>query len=192
MICATYGQNAVSHTTFKRWYQKFRQGDFSLEDEPWWTITTDHYQQQLTNLNDALEEKRPFAGQRRRKVILLYDNAWPLASDNLAKTIQDHIFALVWELLLQRIDMAPTDYYLFQSLQHHLAHTHFVRFEEIRKCIDDFIVSELVSFYRQGIRRRMAKDRWCKRGIFRWLIFFVCFWIKIEFYKRKYRTLLYT
>jgi len=31
MICATYG---VSHTTCKRWYQKYRQGDFSLEDEP--------------------------------------------------------------------------------------------------------------------------------------------------------------
>jgi len=34
MICAAYGENVVSHTTCKRWYQKFRQGDFSLEDEP--------------------------------------------------------------------------------------------------------------------------------------------------------------
>jgi len=33
MIRAAYGENAVSHTTCKRWYQKFRQGDFSLEDE---------------------------------------------------------------------------------------------------------------------------------------------------------------
>jgi len=33
MICAAYGENAVSHTKYKRWYQKFRQGDFSLEDE---------------------------------------------------------------------------------------------------------------------------------------------------------------
>jgi len=31
MICAAYGENAVSHTT--RWYQKFRQGDFSFENE---------------------------------------------------------------------------------------------------------------------------------------------------------------
>jgi len=32
MICAAYGENAISHTTYKRWYQKFRHGDFSLED----------------------------------------------------------------------------------------------------------------------------------------------------------------
>jgi len=34
MICAAYGENAVSHITCKRWYQKFRQEDYSLEDEP--------------------------------------------------------------------------------------------------------------------------------------------------------------
>jgi len=34
MICAAYGENPVSHTTCKRWYQKFRQGDFSIEHEP--------------------------------------------------------------------------------------------------------------------------------------------------------------
>jgi len=34
MICAAYGKNAVSRTTCKRWHEKFRQEDFSLEDEP--------------------------------------------------------------------------------------------------------------------------------------------------------------
>jgi len=34
MICAAYEENAVSHITCKRWYQKFRHGNFSLEDEP--------------------------------------------------------------------------------------------------------------------------------------------------------------
>jgi len=45
-------------------------------------------------------------------------------------------------------------------MQHYLANTHFVRFEEIRKCIDDFIASKPVSFYRQGIRK--LSERWQK------------------------------
>jgi len=32
-ICAAYEEKAVSHITCERWYQKFRQRDFSLENE---------------------------------------------------------------------------------------------------------------------------------------------------------------
>jgi len=34
MTCVAYGENAVSHTTCKRWYQKFRHGDSNLENKP--------------------------------------------------------------------------------------------------------------------------------------------------------------
>jgi len=112
------------------------------------TITADRYQQQLTNLSDVLKKKRPFISQGCRKVILFHDNVRP----HVAKTIQDHIFALGWELLPHAAyssDMAPSDYYLFRSLQHHLADTYFVKFEEIRKCIDDFIASKPASIVRE-------------------------------------------
>jgi len=72
---------------------------------------------------------------------------------------QDYIYALGWELLPHTAyspDMVPSDYYLFRSLKHHLADTHFVRFEEIRKCIDDFIASKPMSFYRK------LSERWQK------------------------------
>jgi len=102
-------------------------------------------------LSDALEEKRPFTGQGHRKVILFHDNA----RSRVAKATQDHIFALDWDLLPYAVyspDMAPSDYCLFRSLQHHSADTHFVRFEEIRKYIDDLIASKPVRFFlRQGI-----------------------------------------
>lgn len=33
-ICAAIGQDAVSHSTAKYWFQRFREGDYSLEDRP--------------------------------------------------------------------------------------------------------------------------------------------------------------
>jgi len=113
----------------------------------------------VTNLSDTLKEKKSFTGQGRCKVILLYDNVQP----HFAKATQDNIFALDWELLPHATyspDMMPSDYCLFRSLQHHLADTHLVRFEEIRKCIDDFIPSKPVSFCHQGIRK--LPERWQK------------------------------
>ena len=112
--------------------------------QPGEKITANCYKQQLTNLSDVLEEKRPFTGQGSHKVTLLHDNARPHA-----KATQNHIFTLGWKLLRHaayRPDMAPFDYHLFRSLQHHLADRHFESLEEIRQCIDDFISSKLVSF----------------------------------------------
>jgi len=108
--------------------------------QPGETITAD---QQSTNLSDALEEKKPFTDQECRKVILLHNNARP----HVTKATQDHILALGWELpphAAYSPDMAPSDYYLIRSLQHHLADTHFVRFEEIRKCIDHRLGSSVL------------------------------------------------
>jgi len=60
MICAAYGENAVSHTICKRWYKKFRQEDFSLEDEPRagrpQKIETNEFQA-LLDINSAQTEK---------------------------------------------------------------------------------------------------------------------------------------
>jgi len=58
------------------------------------TITADRYQQQLTNLSNTVEEKGPFIGQGRRKVILFHDNARPYVT----KAIQNYIIALGWKL----------------------------------------------------------------------------------------------
>jgi len=119
--------------------------------QPGETITADGFQQELRNLSDALEEKKPFTGQGLRKVIMLHS-----ARLHIAKATQNHIFVLGWELLPHAAyspDISPSDYYLFLSLQHHVADIHFVKFEGIRKCIDNFISSKLVSFHRQGIRK---------------------------------------
>jgi len=60
MICVAYGENVVNHTTCKRWYQKFHQEDFSLENEPCagspQKIETDELQA-LPDTNSAQTEK---------------------------------------------------------------------------------------------------------------------------------------
>jgi len=52
--------NAVRHITCKRWYQKFRKGDFSLENKPHvecpQKIETDELQT-LLDINSAQTEK---------------------------------------------------------------------------------------------------------------------------------------
>lgn len=102
-------------------------------------VTRNRYQEQLINLDDALEEKNQFTGKIRRKVTLLYNNA----QSHIAKATQDHILALDWELLPH----ASYDYYLLRSLQHHLDDRHFVTLKEIRKYIDDLITSKPVNIY---------------------------------------------
>lgn len=33
MICSVLGENAVSYSMYKKWFQKFRDGNFNLQDE---------------------------------------------------------------------------------------------------------------------------------------------------------------
>lgn len=60
MICTAYGENARSHATCKRWYQKFCQEYLSNEDEPRagrsQKIETDDLLA-LPNINSAQTEK---------------------------------------------------------------------------------------------------------------------------------------
>ena len=34
-VCAVYGEGAVTDQTCQKWFAKFRDGDFSLDDAPW-------------------------------------------------------------------------------------------------------------------------------------------------------------
>jgi len=54
------------------------------------TIIAERYQRQLIALNRALHQKRPIIAQRKRKVILLYDNARPY----IAKIVKNMLLAL--------------------------------------------------------------------------------------------------
>jgi len=112
--------------------------------EPSQIIKTELYQQQLIRLSDAIEEKRLFAGQGSRKIILIYDNAKP----HTAETMKEIILSLGWEILPHATyspDITPSSYYL--SIDATLSNTHFDSIEDVQNFIDDFIASKPSSFY---------------------------------------------
>jgi len=82
------------------------------------TITAEYYQQQLIDLNRALNHKCPIA-QRKCKMILLHNNARP----HVAKIIKDMLSTLQWKVLPHTSYSSdiPSDYHLFQSMQHGFA-----------------------------------------------------------------------
>ncbi|UYV84712.1 hypothetical protein LAZ67_X003160 [Cordylochernes scorpioides] len=53
--------------------------------------------------------------------------------------------------LLYSPDIAPSDYYLFRSLQHGLADQHFSKYNEVKKWIDKWIAAKEPAFFRDKI-----------------------------------------
>ena len=60
MLCVWWDQKGVLY------YELLKPGE---------TVNTEHYRQQMINLNQALCEKRSEYQKRQHKMILLYDNA---------------------------------------------------------------------------------------------------------------------
>ena len=99
------------------------------------TIIEDQYRSQLVRLSRALKEKRPKYQERHDKVILQLDNARP----HVARPAKTYLETLKWEVLHHppyTLDVAPSDYHLFRSMAHGLAHQHFRSYEEFKKWIN--------------------------------------------------------
>ncbi|KAG5317142.1 MOS1T transposase, partial [Pseudoatta argentina] len=174
-LVQTYGDNALSDTTCRDWFRRFKNNDFELEDKERSgapkkfqdkeleqlldTITGDRYRLQLMRLSRALKEKRPLYQQRHDRVILLHDNARP----HVAKPVKTYLETLKWEVLphpLYSPDIAPSDFHLFRSMAHGLADRRFHSYEEAQKWIDSWIASKDRSFFRRGIH--VLPERWEK------------------------------
>jgi [histone H3]-lysine36 N-dimethyltransferase SETMAR len=120
--------------------------------QPSETVTADRYQQQLIQLRNQLEIKRPEWADRHDKVILLHDNARP----HVAKSIKDTLKDFKWEVLTHppySPDIAPSDYHLFRSMAHGLAEQRFQNRKEVQKWLDEWIASKPTDFFYSGIHK---------------------------------------
>ncbi|KAG5325394.1 MOS1T transposase, partial [Pseudoatta argentina] len=173
ILVQTYGDNALSDTTCRDWFRRFKNNDFELEDKKrsgapkkfqdkeleQLLDTGDRYQLQLMRLSRALKEKRPLYAQRHDKVILLHDNA----RLHVAKPVKTYLETLKWDVLPHppySPDIAPSDFHLFRSMAHGLADRRFHSYEEAQKWIDSWIASKDMSFFRRGIH--VLPERWSK------------------------------
>lgn len=123
---------------------------------PGQTITGEVYRQQLTRLNEALSQKRP-ALVNRKGVILLHDNARP----HSAKDTQEHLKQMGWEVLPHppySPDLAPSDYHLFRSLEHHIRNKTYRNQDAIENDFNSFINQKAPEFFKKGIQNLV--ERW--------------------------------
>ena len=69
------------------------------------------------------------------------------------KYVKTYLETLKWEVLPHppySPNIAPSDYYLFQSMAHCLADQQFRSYEDIEKWLDSWIASKDEHFYRNG------------------------------------------
>ena len=101
-------------------------------------------------------EKRTRPGHGKKKVILLHDNARP----HVAKVTQETIMELEWDVLPHAAyspDLAPSDYYLFRSLEHYLRDKNFTNIQDLQNQLNFYFDSKPLTFYRDGIHQLPIK-----------------------------------
>lgn len=122
------------------------------------TINSQVYCQQLTKLNEALQQKRPDL-VNRKGVVFHHDNARPHTS----LETRQKLLEFGWEVLSHppySPDLAPSDYYLFRSLQNSLRGKKFTSNEDIKEYLNQYFAQKDKKFFELGIMA--LTERWRK------------------------------
>ena len=122
------------------------------------TINSDAYCRQLNKLNAAVKEKRPEL-VNRKGVIFQHDNATPYTS----LATRQKLLRLGWEVMLHppySLVLAPSDYYLFRSLQNSLNGKTFNDDGAVKSHLIQFFADKDEKFYERGIMK--FPERWQK------------------------------
>lgn len=122
------------------------------------TIDSIKYCAQLDKLKAAIEEKRPRLSNKLG-VVIQQDNARPHVSLQTRKKLIE----FGWDILSHppySPDLAPSDFYLFRSLQNSLHGKKFNSLEDCQKHLVDFIDRKSETFWKDGIFK--LPGRWQK------------------------------
>ena len=122
------------------------------------TINSVIYIEQLTKLNNAVEEKRPEL-TNWKGVVFHHDNSRPHTS----LVTRQKLLELGWDVLSHppySPDLASSDYFLFRSLQNSLNGKNFNNDDDIKLYLIQFFANKNQKFYERGIM--MLPERWQK------------------------------
>ncbi|KAK6738248.1 hypothetical protein RB195_020388 [Necator americanus] len=108
------------------------------------TDTAEVYCAQLQRLADKIRKEHP----KLDNVRLLHDNARP----HIAKKTSQKILELGWPVLPYSPDLAPIDYHIFRSLQHHREEERYDDHNHLENDLRAFFASKLPEFYVKEIR----------------------------------------
>ena len=145
-----------------------RKRSWSRKDEPAQSVSKANIHQkkvmlsvwwdQLDKLNDSLKEKRPEL-INRKGVVFHQDNA----RHHTSLLVRQKLLQLEWDVLQHppySPDLAPSDYYLFRSLQNFLDGKTFTSNEDVKNHLNQFFASKDQNFYERGIM--LLPERWQK------------------------------
>lgn len=119
------------------------------------TINSDVYCQQLDKLNKAIAEKRPQL--INRKGVIFH------ARPHTSLMTRQKLLELGWDVLPHppySPDLAPSDYYLFWSLQNSLSGKTFASDDAIKMHLSQFFNDNDKKFFENGIMKLI--ERWQK------------------------------
>ena len=105
--------------------------------------------EQLTKLNNAVEEKRPEL-TNRKGIVFHHDNARPHTS----LVTRQKLLEFGWDVLPHppySPHLAPSDYFLFRSLQNSLNDKNFNNDNDIKSYLIQFFATKNQKFYERGI-----------------------------------------
>ena len=116
------------------------------------------YCSQLDQLKVALDEKHPEL-VNRKCIIFHQENARP----HVSLMTRQKLLQLGWEVLIHppySLDIAPSDFHLFQSLQNSLNGKIFNSLEDCKRHLEQFFAQKDKKFWEDGIMK--LPEKWQK------------------------------
>ncbi|KAG5318840.1 MOS1T transposase, partial [Pseudoatta argentina] len=183
ILVDVYSEHALTEQTCRKWFARFKAGDFDLddkerpgqpkkfEDNDLQALLNENSCQTLKELSTSLEVDFSTIGKRLKSLGMIqkeghwvpYELKPRDLEPHVGKPVKTYLETLKWEVLPHppySPDIAPSDFHLFRSMAHGLADRRFHSYEEAQKWIDSWIASKDMSFFRRGIH--VLPERWEK------------------------------